>query len=483
MRGNKKKKGKDNDNSEGAATKDTELPDDFSIFNGGNSVASSNLGGFGDDGSLADDYRDGDADEDAEDAHVTRAAKLADQLSLAWTYTSEKRSAKRESGYRILFQAITQLAAGPGGQEVLESQWGSVWDACLSSLTGRGNVKPSEQYAACRVLEASSVVLGADRDDVVEALNGPLKRIVNATGRATQVRAAALRCLAMAHFVCGTSCLEDGEDCDAVMALCAKAGHDSYRGELVNPLLRATALECWSLLSTTFHDAQVAGGDGGDDDAEAGRGLPLLPLLATCLDSPDAGLRRSAGECVAVIHEGRLNLGLEDEEIYSTTERRYRRGSWEGSDCEVLMDEVKQRVAELAVESSHHMSKQAKKQQRATFRDFATTVVDDAAPEEAVHWRGGKLTLRTWREIVQLNFVRHCLQGGFQIQLMHNAALHGIFGATFAASGTALSQLEKRLYLSKTSDAAKAADRAMTKQRRTRTNVKNHFLTTDGEDI
>jgi hypothetical protein len=91
---------------------------------------------------------------------------------------------------------------------------------------------------------------------------------------------------------------------------------------------------------------------------------------------------------------------------------------------------------------------------------------------------------------VQLSFVRHCLQGGFQIQLMMNKTLHAIFGDALHASGgggggasSSLSQIEKRMFLSKTSEASKAADRIMTKQRRTRTNVKNHFLTSDGEDI
>ena len=95
----------------------------------------------------------------------------------------------------------------------------------------------------------------------------------------------------------------------------------------------------------------------------------------------------------------------------------------------------------------------------------------------------GKVTLNSWQEIIKLNFVRHCLQGGFQIQLMTNETLQAIFGAVFDGSGMPLNQLEKRMYMSKTSEAAKAADRAMTKQRRNRTNVKNHFLTADGEDI
>lgn len=149
------------------------------------------------------------------------------------------------------------------------------------------------------------------------------------------------------------------------------------------------------------------------------------------------------------------------------------------------MDEVKQRVAELSVESGHHMSKKAKKEQRATFREFMSTIVDDEPPQEVVSFRGGQLTLNSWREVVQLNFVRHCLQGGFQIQLMTNATLQAIFGADgqMLSADVSLSQLEKRLHLSKTSEASKQADREMNRKRRTRTNVKNHFLTADGDDI
>ena len=485
----KKTKDKNDNINNGDNSKDMELPDDFSIFGGGSSVASSNIGWLGDEGSINNGYEDDndndrgvDAEQRAVDAPCTPNAKLSDPLSLASTLTSEKRSSKRESGYRLLFKAITHHATGSNGQDILNTHWNNLLEACMSSIQGKGTAKPSEQYAACRVLEASSVVIGEDRDDIVESLNEPLKKVINATGRATQVRCSALRCLAMVHFICGTDCLEEGEDCASVMELCEKVGGEKYRGETVSPLLRATALDCWSLLSTTFHDAHIAMGDGYDDAEDLGRGLQMLPLLRESLDSSDVGLRRSAGELVSLIHEARLNLGLNDDEADNTTERRFRRGSWDGSEWEILMDEVKQRIAELSVESSHHMSKQAKKEQRSNFRDFNNTIVDDESPEEIVNWRGGKLTLNSWKEIIQLNFVRHCLQGGFQIQLMTNETLHGVFGATFNASG-GLNQLEKRLYMSKTSEAAKAADKAMAKQRRTRTNVKNHFLTADGDDI
>jgi hypothetical protein len=161
--------------------------------------------------------------------------------------------------------------------------------------------------------------------------------------------------------------------------------------------------------------------------------------------------------------------------------RRFRRGSWDGSQWEATMDEVKQRIAELSIESGHHLSRKTKKEQRSTFREFMQTIVEDEAPEEVVAFRGGRLSMTNWKEIIQLNFVRHSLQGGFQIQILTNETLHLIFGANgqlLMESGS-LSQLEKRLTMSKTSETAKAADLDLKANRKKRQNVKNLFLTAD----
>jgi hypothetical protein len=148
------------------------------------------------------------------------------------------------------------------------------------------------------------------------------------------------------------------------------------------------------------------------------------------------------------------------------------------------MDDIQQQIATLAVESGHHLSKKVKKEQRSTFREFQATVVDGETPEEVINFRGGSLTLTSWKEIVQLNFVRHCLQSGFQIQLLTNETLHVIFGANgqLLMENLTMSQLDKRLLLSKTSEGAKNADLDLKNKRKKRENVKNHFLTADDED-
>lgn len=413
-------------------------------------------------------------DDDNPNAVCAREAKLVDCLSLASTLSSEKRAAKREQGLRTLFKGITQYATGKTGQELIESRLDEViLPICTQGLTGKAS--PAEQYASCRVLEATAIVLGHDQDDFVQSILQKLSILVKVIQRAVQVRGAALRALSMACFVCSSG----GDATDAVLNLCEQVSAPVFREEPNPDSLRAVALDCWALLSTTIEDVYLAGNEvPGIGD---GRGLVILPLLSKCLDSNNLDLRCAAGECVALIHEARLDLGIDEDEGENLSERRYRRGSWDGSEWEVLMDEVKQRVAELSVESGKHMSKKAKKDQRATFREFMATIVDDEAPEEIVAFRGGQLTLSTWKEIIQLNFVRHCLQSGFQHQLMTNETLQMIFGANgeILNVNASLSQLEKRHFMSKSGEAAKKAYKERNKSRKAKIGAKDSFLYAD----
>ena len=406
-------------------------------------------------------------------AAEARNSKLQEALANIDEYHTEKRSARREGCLRKIFRALSQYATGVQGIEYTETKIDDIIDACRHSLRAGA---PAEQYAACRVLEAASVVLGADHPEFFEAIETDLIRILQSAIRATPVRIAALRAMAMAVFI-GSN---DDVTSERLLDICEQLAAQEYRGEQVPTALRATALDAWALLATTVHDLYIAG----KDDVSMGRGLALLGLLKECLDTSTVQLRSAAGECIALIHEARLNLGVAYSEGENTTERQFAQGTWEGSDWEETIIEIQNRIAELAVESGHHMSKKSKKEQRATFREFQATIVEDESPKEIVSFRGGTIEIESWREIVQLNFIRHCLQGGFQIQLLTNPTLHAVFGANGQALNEfgGYSQLEKRLILSKTSDAAKSADMRMTRNRRVRTNAKNYFLTADGED-
>jgi hypothetical protein len=447
-----------------ATTEEDILPEDHTVVD---SVALSV--DFEDDVSIEDLLSTGANHISSSENAQTRHTKALDILSEIDDWILEKRSSKREAGLRRLFRAITQYCDA----EILSPYQETLVQFCMSSLR---NGSAAEQYAACRCLEAQAVVLGSDRDDYFETVEPNLKRVVMMTARSSMVRAASLRALCVANFICST----DDVSTDALLDLTEEVAGTTYRQQTVPASLRAAALDCWALLATTVHEFYISGGD----ENTTGRGLSLLPLILSCLgDSSSMELRAAAGQCMALIHEFRLSLGDEDGE--TATERKYGKGGWDGSFWEDVVFEIQQRVAELSNQSGHSISKKAKKELRSTFREYSNTISDNESPKETVLFRGGSLELICWKDIVQLQFIRHCLQGGFQIQILTNPTLQIIFGADGAVlngPGT-MSQIEKRLFMSKTSEAARLAYVDMTKKRRVRNNVKNHFITTDGEDI
>lgn len=400
---------------------------------------------------------------------INRHARCIDSLNSVEDLITEKRSARREAGLRRIFRAVTHF----GNTDTILPFQSEVTSLCIQSIRSG---KPAEQYAACRLLEAFAVVLGTENDDYFESIESALRRILGMAGRAPLVRIAALRALTLADFICAT----DDASTESLLDLCEEVAGKEYRNHEVPALLRAAALECWALLSTTIHDFYISG----SNDDHSGRGILLLSLIQDCLEGEAClELRSAAGECLAIIHEARVNLGDIDGD--NGTERRYGQGGWENSEWEETMDYLQQQIVHFSNQSGHSISKKVKKEQRAIFREYAATLVDGESPQQIVSFRGGSLTLTSWREIVQLNFIRHCLQGGLQTQILTNTTLQAIFCADGNALNSKghLSQLEKRLFLSKTSEASKQAYVDRNKKRKTRNNVKNHFLTADGEEI
>ena len=413
-----------------------------------------------------------------------RQQKLDDILSSTVPeFASEKRSSKREAMLKMWFKALTNYATVPP-YNVVEEYRDLLIKVCSQHAILRGS--PSEQYAACRVLEAMAILIGDH--DLYEQLVKRLTRTIQATHRAVPVRVAALRALGMIVF-CGIHGNDDVIT-ESVLDLCEQIVQTEYRGQTTPSSLRAAAWQVWTLLATTIHELYVAG----KDDVSIGRGLLLLPVIMECLDQTTTdeqslSLKEAAGQAMSYIHDARLRLGSDalDGDVHkleNTTDLQYKLGSWEGSEWEGDVDEITQTIYELANTSGHYLSKKAKKEQRYVFRDYLGMLQENEIPVETIQFRGGSLELSTYKDIIAYDFVKRCLQGGFQIQLLSNPTLQEIFGCDGSAlggSGGGYSQLEKRLLLGKTSEASKLKDQGRHKGRDKRQNVKNHFLTADEE--
>ena len=288
------------------------LDDDFTI--GADTNFDSDWGSHQTDHTPEDDfYLEGGKDhvDNAAAAAEARYIKLKEALTITEEFAAEKRTVKREASLKRLFKSLAQYATGPAASELV-NQWSeSIKDAAFHGIRV-GN--PPEQYAALRVLEVTSVILGADnQDEWCEKLDRQLRSVVMATQKAVPVRIAALRALAMAVFICAS----DSMTTEHLMDFCEQVAAKEFRSEKVQPTLRATALDCWALLATTILDFHLAG----QDDVQMGRGLAILELLRDCLDDTSIDLRSAAGECFSLIHEARLNVGVGNDEEANTTAR------------------------------------------------------------------------------------------------------------------------------------------------------------------
>lgn len=429
----------------------------------------------------ANDHADNDA---AAAAERRRQQKLQTILSTSVDFPQEKRSSKREVLLKQWFKALTQYATSPAAYDMVENYRDALLESCLQYALYKGASSPAEQYAACRVLEAMGVLIGSDHD-LYEQTSKRLIRTIQSTHRASAVRTAALRALGMVVF-----CGDDVDDVivESVMDLCETIILSSeFRGQTTPITLKAGALQVWTVLATSLHVLYVSG----SDDATTGRGLPLLPTILECLEDESTSesalqFKEAAGQAVVYIHDARLRLGADESQVENTTDAQYKLGSWEHTEYEDIMEEITQAVYQLAHVSGHYMSKKAKKEQRQVFRDYLGMLQDNEDPVHVVQFRGGSLELTTWKDVIALEYMRRCLQGGFQIQLMTNPTLQlmlGANGASLTAKGNGYSQLEKRLFMSKTSEVAKAKDLHRHKGRDKRNNIKNHFLTADDERI
>jgi hypothetical protein len=506
----------------------------FSMNNGSDTINDNfDDDNFNDDDNDNDDDRiiqRGDpGDENTMIITSNRIQIIQDSIQVLCDIIHEKRTTQREMILRKCYKvlALYGTSCGTMGYNIVASHCSEIIESCLFGLRPRQS--STEQYATCRCIEVISIVLCNNEDCMdqwITSLHESLRRTIISSSRSTVVRMAALRALSITVFLAtitigvtnNHTTDDDGMAIESLLDLCeAIATNHEYRNHTVPTALRATAIDCWSLLASTLDDWTISG----QDDVFIGRGTAILVSLKNALDDTkleSAELRSSSAQCLSLIHEARVNLGVIDTTyengthsndtdynenvendgkqtkdklvaMNNATARRYQKGSWDGSRYEVLMDEVKQRISELANESSHRISKKDKKEQRSNFREYLSTIVDDESPELVINFRNStNVTLSSWKTIIPLNFIRQSLQSGYQTQLLSNPVLQHYFNIQHSiydnsSYNNTMSQIEKRLLLSKSGETYKVADQDRRKKRDKRENIKNHFLTADGDDI
>ncbi|KAE8699212.1 activating signal cointegrator 1 complex subunit 2-like isoform X1 [Hibiscus syriacus] len=177
----------------------------------------------------------------------------------------------------------------------------------------------------------------------------------------------------------------------------------------------ASLLECLAIITFV----------GGIDPEETKKSMQIMwqsvhpksiAYLSTLLDKDDRSFRIAAGEALAVIFEmGSLEKFVAEAKGSNIGSISEGNKSKEGFlQIQGLRGEILNQVRDLSVEAGGKGSaKKDLNNQRNLFKDVLEFLEDGYCPETSMKIGGDSLQTSTWSQLIQLNFLRHFLGGGF----------------------------------------------------------------------
>lgn len=196
-----------------------------------------------------------------------------------------------------------------------------------------------------------------------------------------------------------------------------------------------------------------------------------ISYLSSLLDKDDRSVRIAAGEALALIFEigslEKFSVGTKSSDDGSTDEGNKPR---EYVHIQGLKAKIINQARDLSAEAGGKSSvKKDLTNQRNMFRDILEYFEDDYSPEISIKIGSDTLQTSTWSQLIQLNFLKHFLGGGFIKHMQENELLQDVLGFTPKKKcvdfDNRLSGSEKRMFRSPNSALNKARTQQLNKQR------------------
>ncbi|KAG7598472.1 Armadillo-type fold [Arabidopsis suecica] len=383
----------------------------------------------------------------------------------------EKRSSTREQALASIVDAFNSDLQ----YEFVEKKFATLLHQCLQ-CTKKGSTKETALASHVIGLLALTVGLGDQAQEILEESVTPLSQALK-SGREILKITSILECLAVITFVGGN----DPEQTERSMQIIWQMIHPKLGSNVVatkpSPAVISAVVSSWAFLLTTVNRWTL----GPKIFQET------VTYLSTLLEKDDRSVRIAAGEALAVIYE----LGTLEKfaaEVKGSANGSVKEGS---VSQEALMHmhglkaKVTKQVRELSAEAGGKGS--AKKDlntQRNLFKDLVEFLEDGYAPETSTKVGGDYLQTSTWYQMIQLNYLKHFLGGGFIKHMQENEFLHDVFSFTpKKIGGGKLSNDEKRLFKSPNSALNKARTQFLAKQRMLAKNMNvGHYAATAMEE-
>ncbi|XP_011654151.1 interferon-related developmental regulator 1 isoform X1 [Cucumis sativus] len=395
-----------------------------------------------------------------EDFHFDKDTLLDQALDALY----EKRGSTRE-------KALASIVENLGNNlqyQFVEKKFATLLHQCLNCIK-KGSSK--EISLASHVIGLLALTVG-EGDNAREILSESIPSISQALKSGSESsKISLLECLAIITFVGGND-IEEIERSLQLMwqVVIPKLGQNVFPHafSLVVAVRQSAAIitamvSSWSFVLTTMDGLKLNSKDWQES----------ISFLSSLLDKDDRAVRIAAGEALALIFE----IGILEKFSAET------KGSTDGSTLEGskprewfihiqgLKGKILNQVKNLSMEAGGKGSaKKDLNSQRNTFRDILEFFEYGYCPETSMKIGGDLLQTSTWTQLIQLNFVKHFLGGGFVKHMQENEFLHDVFGFTPKKkfpldSEHRISTAEKRMFKSPNSIVNKARTQHLNKQR------------------
>lgn len=361
----------------------------------------------------------------------------------------EKRGSTREKALVAIIEAFNSNLP----HEFVEKKFATMSHQCLNSIK-KGSAKEVALASHAIGLLALTTGSGKNAQEILEDAVTPISEALKSRSDSSKI-ASLLDCLAVIAFAGGN----EPEETDKCMQIMWQVVHPKLGPNVVatkpSPPVITAMVSAWSFLLTTT--------DGWTLDPKSWQGS--ISYLSTLLEKDDRSVRIAAGEALALIFEignlEKFSLGGSkgsSEEGNTTRDVTHIQG---------LRAKILNQVRDLAAEAGGKGSaKKDLNNQRNTFRDILEFLEDGYSPETTVKIGGDSLTTTTWRQLIQLNFLKHFLRGGFIKHMQENEFLHDVFDFTpkkkLVSGGD---RVDKRMFKSPNSALNKARTQYLNKQR------------------
>ncbi|KOM42227.1 hypothetical protein LR48_Vigan04g242500 [Vigna angularis] len=366
-------------------------------------------------------------------------------LDQALDALDEKRGSTREKAFQSIIDAFNSSMQ----HQFVEKKFATLLHQCLSSIK-KGSKKTSakEITLASHAIGCLALTVGCGDNarEIFEESIRPLDESLTSTIDVSKIPSL-LECLAIITFIGGN----DQEESERSMDIMWR---------VINPKLGSNV-------------DPVAGRSQFPEKLETSCQRNItISYLSGLLDKEDRSVRIAAGEALALIFE----IGVIDK--FSAQSDNASDATQEGSKplesyifLQGLKGKVLNQCKKLSIEAGGKGSaKKDLNSQRNLFRDILDFFEYGYSPDISMKIGGDSLQTSSWSEMIQLNFIKHFLGGGFVKHMQENEFLHDVFGFSpkkkyLNSSEHKLSGGEKRMFKSPNSVLNKARTQLLNKQR------------------